>query len=79
MTEEREAKRRREEEAWERLISEGGVGGGGTHVAYDKECELCRAKRAQVHVVLSGGTYAIERVQFQKCVCLECGHTWRID
>jgi hypothetical protein len=75
----REAQRRREEAAWEKLIAEGGVGGGGTHVAYDRECPACKARRAQVHVVLSGGTYAIERFEFQKCCCLECGHTWRVD
>jgi hypothetical protein len=48
-------------------------------VSYDRECPACRARRAQVHVVLSGGTYAIERFEFQKCCCLDCGHTWRVD
>ncbi len=77
--EEREAARRRAEAAWEELMASGGVGGGGTHVSYDRPCPACAEKRCQIHVCLTGGTYAIERFEFQKCVCLECGHTWRVD
>lgn len=42
-------------------------------------CPSCQCTRAVVHNVLSGGTYAQERVQIQKYVCSDCGYTWRND
>lgn len=74
---EREAKQRADEEAWEAL-SATLVGGGGTHMS-DAKCPRCGAQKAQVHNILSGGTYAQERVPIQKYVCQECSYTWRLD
>jgi hypothetical protein len=74
---EREAKQRADEEAWEAL-SATLVGGGGTHMS-DAKCPRCGAQKAQVHNILSGGTYAQERVPIQKYVCQECTYTWRLD
>lgn len=34
------------------------VGGGGTHLSTEVSCPSCGEKRAQVHTILSGGTYA---------------------
>ena len=74
----REAKRRADEEAWERL-SATLVGGGGTFMSSDSRCPQCGAAKAQVHNLMSGGTYAQERVPIQKFVCQECSHTWRLE
>lgn len=55
--------RRREQQArgeavWEGLMSGGSVGGGGTFMSAEVSCPSCGEKRAQVHTILSGGTYA---------------------
>lgn len=47
----------RGEAAWESLMA-GSVGGGGTHLSTEVACPSCGEKRAQVHTILSGGTYA---------------------
>lgn len=73
--EEREAKRRVDERAWE---DRAGISGG-TYAVSGVECPQCRCDAATVHSVLSGGTYAQERVLVQKYVCRDCSHTWRMD
>ena len=74
---EREAKKAAAEAAWEKL-SATLVGGGGTFVS-DAKCPSCGANKAQVHNIMSGGTYAQERVPIQKYVCQECQHTWKVE
>lgn len=69
----------RGEAAWESMMGSGSVGGGGTHLSTEVACPSCGEKRAQVHTILSGGTYAQERVQIQKYVCQGCSQTWRSD
>lgn len=64
-----------DEAAWEALTSGGGV----TLMSSEAGCPECGSRRAQVHNVLSGGTYAQERIPIQKCVCVECNHTWRVE
>jgi transposase-like protein len=67
------------EAVWEALMATSAVGGGGTFVSSEVACPSCGEQRAQVHTILSGGTYAQERVQIQKYVCQACSHTWRSD
>jgi hypothetical protein len=54
----RQEQQSRGEAAWESMMSSGGVGGGGTHLSTEVVCPSCGEKRAQVHTILSGGTYA---------------------
>lgn len=54
----RQEQQSRGEAAWESMMSSGGVGGGGTHLSVEVVCPSCGEKRAQVHTILSGGTYA---------------------
>ncbi|KAG2501461.1 hypothetical protein HYH03_001241 [Edaphochlamys debaryana] len=75
--EERERKRRQDMEAWEKLAGQGG--GAATHKNTAALCPSCGGRGATVHTVLSGGTYAQERVQVQKFVCDHCGSIWRND
>ncbi|GLC56404.1 hypothetical protein PLESTB_001101100 [Pleodorina starrii] len=70
-------KKRLEMEAWERLAGQGG--GASTYKSAGTVCPSCGGSGATVHNVLSGGTYAQERVQIQKFVCDHCGSTWRND
>eukprot|EP00879_Flechtneria_rotunda_P005754 GHRR01006055.1.p1 GENE.GHRR01006055.1~~GHRR01006055.1.p1 ORF type:complete len:1758 (+),score=833.29 GHRR01006055.1:791-5275(+) len=79
----KEVKQRREaqkksEQVWEAL-AEQSVGGGGTFVTTEVTCPQCGEKRAQVHNIMSGGTYAQERVPIQKYVCQGCMYAWRND
>ena len=73
----RREEQRRSEAVWEQLMSDS-VGGGGTHVVQTK-CPQCSHNKAQVHTILSGGTYAQERETIQKYVCQGCNFTWRSD
>jgi DNA-directed RNA polymerase subunit M/transcription elongation factor TFIIS len=73
----RREEQRRNEAVWEQLMSDS-VGGGGTHVV-DAKCPQCSHPKAQVHTILSGGTYAQERQTIQKYVCQGCNFTWRND
>lgn len=73
----RREEQRRSEAVWEQLMSDS-VGGGGTHVVQTK-CPQCGHGKAQVHTILSGGTYAQERETIQKYVCQGCNFTWRSD
>ncbi|KAG2423130.1 hypothetical protein HXX76_015515 [Chlamydomonas incerta] len=75
--EEMERKKRQEMEAWEKLSGQGG--GASTYKSGGTVCPACGGAGATVHNVLSGGTYAQERVQIQKFVCDHCGSTWRND
>ncbi|GIL80968.1 hypothetical protein Vretifemale_10107 [Volvox reticuliferus] len=70
-------KKRLEMEAWEKLAGQGG--GASTYKSAATVCPSCGGSGATVHNVLSGGTYAQERVQIQKFVCDHCGSTWRND
>lgn len=72
----RREEQRRSEAAWEQLLASG-IGGGGTHVTTEVKCPQCGGQRAQVHTILSGGTYAQERQTIQKYVCQLCSFTWR--
>lgn len=47
----------RGEAAWESMMAQS-VGGGGTHLSSEVACPSCGERRAQVHTILSGGTYA---------------------
>lgn len=76
--EERLRRRRDEEDRWE-LVASGVGGAGGTHVSDTIKCPQCSAQKVTVHNILSGGTYAQERVAIEKYVCKECSHTWRGD
>ena len=53
--------------------------GASTYKSGNTVCPSCGGLGATVHNVLSGGTYAQERVQIQKFVCDHCGSTWRND
>ncbi|KAG2435439.1 hypothetical protein HYH02_011939 [Chlamydomonas schloesseri] len=75
--EELERKKRQEMEAWEKLAGQGG--GASTYKSAGTICPACGGAGATVHNVLSGGTYAQERIQIQKFVCDHCGSTWRND
>jgi transposase-like protein len=73
----RRDEQRRSEAVWEQLMSDS-MGGGGTHIV-EAKCPQCSLPRAQVHTILSGGTYAQERQTIQKYVCQGCNFTWRND
>ncbi|PNH12139.1 hypothetical protein TSOC_000936 [Tetrabaena socialis] len=73
--EELERRKRQELEAWEKLAGQGG--GASVYKSAGTVCPSCGGFGAMVHNVLSGGTYAQERVQIQKFVCDHCGSTWR--
>jgi hypothetical protein len=53
----RQEKQARGEAAWASMMTDT-VGGGGTHLSTEVTCPSCGEKRAQVHTILSGGTYA---------------------
>jgi hypothetical protein len=53
----RREQQRRSEAVWEALM-ESSAAGGGTFVSTEVQCPTCGEKRAAVHNILSGGTYA---------------------
>lgn len=53
----RQEQQRRSEAVWEALM-ESSAAGGGTFVSTEVPCPACGEKRAAVHNILSGGTYA---------------------
>lgn len=54
----------REEAVWEELAATS-VGGGGTFITSEATCGQCGERRAQVHSILSGGTYAQVSTRWQ--------------
>jgi transposase-like protein len=73
--EERVKKTKEEEARWEAQLA----GAGATSASDTTKCPQCKGSQAVAQVVLSGGTYAQERVPICRYVCQDCSHTWRVD